>query len=214
MIIDREIKIRWAMPNGVAIWTLDKPTIENMKRAGCYKITFGLESGSLNTLQFIRKEFIDFKKATELIKFCNRSGLWTMASFIIGFPYEKKDDIDKTLSFAINCDVDMASFFCATPYPDTELYAIYKKEGFIKDLREQAQLEWTGEKTDAMCDTRYLTKEEINILIQDLKKKFLRKRCISFLNPSRVIRKLKGFEEIIYFLKMIRNYFPSVRASF
>lgn len=212
-IIKRKLKIRWSTPNGVAIWTLDKSTILRMKQAGCYKITFGLESGSPDTLKFIHKDFIDFNKAKELIRFCNRIGLWTVSSFIIGFPYETRDDIVKTFSFALECDVDIATFYCATAYPGTELFDVCKKEGLITDLGQATNLEWRGEVGEATYNMKYLTKEEINLLRQDLMKKFLRKRCKSFLNPFRILRKLKGLDEIRYFIKMLKNYFPAIKDA-
>ena len=47
-LISRKLDIKWSTPNGIAHWTLDKPTIKKMYEAGCYRITFGIESG--NTL--------------------------------------------------------------------------------------------------------------------------------------------------------------------
>lgn len=212
-LIKRKLKVRWSTPNGVAIWTLDKPTIAKMKQAGCYKITFGLESGSLNTLKFIHKDFIDFKKAKELIRFSNRIGLWTISSFIIGFPYETREDITKTFSFALDSDVDMASFYCATAYPGSELFDICKKDGLIADLGPADRLAWIAETGQAIYDMKYLTKVEISFLRLDLQKRFLKGRCRSFLNPFRILRKLRGWDEIRYFIKMLKNYFPTLRGA-
>jgi magnesium-protoporphyrin IX monomethyl ester (oxidative) cyclase len=212
-IIKRKIDIKWSPTGGVAIWTLDKETLLKMKRSGCYKIAFGLESGSQDTLKFIHKDFLDFAQAKELIRYCNKIGLWTISSFIIGFPYETRQDIEETLTFALDSDLDMASFYAATPYPGSELYDICKKDGLLPELSLDSSLEWMGEIGEATCDTRYLTKKEINFLFSDLKKRFFRKRMISFLNPLRLLRKLGGLDEIKYFLRMIKNYFPFIRSS-
>jgi len=213
-IIKRNIKIRWSTPNGVAIWTLDKPTVKNMKRAGCYKITFGLETGCSATRKFIGKGFIDPEKAIDLIRFCNKIGLWTISSFIIGFPHEKKGDILETLSFAIRSDVDMATFYSACAYPGTELYEICKKEGLVKDAFSHSGLEWIGDATSgASMDTRYLMKKDIDFLTMDLKKKFLKKRIVSFLNPMRVLRKLNGPDEVKYLFRMLKIYSNALKAS-
>lgn len=212
-LIARKIDIKWSPVGGVAIWTLDKKTLLKMKRSGCYKIAFGLESGSPDTLKFIHKDFLDFRQAKELIRYCNKIGLWTMSSFIIGFPYETTQDIEKTLTFALESDLDMASFYAATPYPGTELYDICKKEGLLPELSLDSSLEWVGEIGEATCDMRYFKKEEINFLFYDLKKRFFRRRMISFLNPLRLLRKLGGASELKYFLKMVRNYLSFIRSS-
>ncbi|RJQ56541.1 MAG: radical SAM protein, partial [Desulfobacteraceae bacterium] len=40
-ITRRGIDISWTLPNGVAYWTLDRDLVRAMKRAGCYRLTFG-----------------------------------------------------------------------------------------------------------------------------------------------------------------------------
>ncbi|TRZ95488.1 radical SAM protein [bacterium] len=212
-LIARKIDIKWSPAGGVAIWTMDKETLLKMKRSGCYKITFGLESGSRATLRFIHKEFLDFAQAKELIRYCNKIGLWTISSFIIGFPYETREDVEKTLAFALDSDLDMASFYAATPYPGTELYDICKQDGLLPELSLDSSLEWIGEIGEATCDMHYLKKEEINFLFQNLKKRFTKKRIVNFLNPLRLLRKLKGLDEIKYFLKMVKNYLPFIKSS-
>jgi anaerobic magnesium-protoporphyrin IX monomethyl ester cyclase len=206
-IQNRRLGIKWSVPSGVAIWTLDKETVKNMKRAGCYKITFGLESGSESTRKFIHKDFIDFDKAKELIKFCNRIGLWTVSSFVVGFPYETLEDIKKTLDFALESDIDMASFYSVTPYPGSELYEIYKKEGSIQEPGRQGLEQWQGNIRFAMMDTKYLRKEEIDSLVRDMKLKFTKKRLISFLNPLRIARKAGGKDEVRYIFRIMKTYF-------
>ena len=48
-IIDRKLDIKWTTPNGIAHWTLNEPILKKMKDAGCYRVTFGIESGNQET---------------------------------------------------------------------------------------------------------------------------------------------------------------------
>ena len=213
-IVGRKIDIRWSTPNGVAIWTLDKDTLKNMRRSGCYKITFGLESGSPVTRRFIHKDFIDLSQAKELIKFCNKIGLWTLSSFIIGFPYETKTDVAQTLNFAIDSDVDVATFYAASPYPGTELYNICKREGLFKGFNEEDFEKWVASNGEAMLDMQNLSKEDIDFLVLDLKKKFFKARFFSFLNPLRIIRKIDSIESLKYVFRMLKSYLPFLKSVF
>ena len=70
------------MPNGIAHWLLDKETLKLMKIAGCYRITFGIESGNEETRRFLGKPY-DLKAALGLIRYANRIGMWTICTFII-----------------------------------------------------------------------------------------------------------------------------------
>ncbi|MCK9418609.1 MAG: B12-binding domain-containing radical SAM protein [Nitrospirae bacterium] len=205
-IVGRKLDIHWCTPNGIAIWTLDKEVLSKMRESGCYKLTFGIETASPNTQKFIRKEHIDLNKSKELIRYCNEIGIWTHSTFIIGFPYETEADIMKTIDYAVSCGVDMATFFIATPYPGTEMYDIYKKENLLPDVGASNALEWLGAVNKAMCDTKYLKLEQIERFIALAQRKVYLDRAISFLNPLRAFPKIKGKDEIRYFVKQLYSY--------
>ncbi len=205
-IIRRRLNIKWCTPNGIAIWTLDKEVVKKMRESGCYKLTFGIETGSLATQNFIRKSHIDLEKSKELIKYCNKIGIWTHSPFIIGFPYETEEDIMATIDYAVNCGIDMATFFIATPYPGTEMYDIYRKEGLLPDLGDEKSLEWLGSVGRAMCDTKYFTRLQIDDYISLAQRKVFVNRSVSFLNPLKVLPKIKGTEEFRYFAKQVGSY--------
>lgn len=203
-LISKNVNIRWSTPNGIAIWTLDEEIIKKAKKSGCYKLTFGIETGSARTQKFIRKSYIDLEKTKQLIKCCNRVGLWTLSAFILGFPYETKEDIEQTIKYSIECDVDMATYFIATPYPGTELYDIYKKEGLLSEPAGDSPIKWTASVNNIMCDTKVFSKTDIQNFKRLAEKRFYKNRCISFLNPLRVIRKIHSWEEFKYFIKMLK----------
>lgn len=130
-IIKRKLDIKWTTPNGIAVWMLDENLLVKMKKAGCYRLTFGLESGSKEILhKFIRKNY-NYREAREIIKFASKIGLWTVGTFIIGFPYETREQIKDTIDFATSTDLDFAVFYIANPFPGTPMYEIYKKENLL-----------------------------------------------------------------------------------
>ncbi len=108
-IIEKKLDIKWTCPNGIAIWTLDKPLLEKMKKSGCYRLTFGIESGHPTTQKFIRKN-LNLKKAKKIIKLVNDLGIWTFSTYIIGFPYETKKAIETTFNYAIKSLSDFVVF--------------------------------------------------------------------------------------------------------
>lgn len=212
-IIKRKIKVKWCTPNGIAIWTLDKEVVSKMKESGCYKLTFGIETGSLATQKFIRKSHIDLEKSKELIKHCNKIGIWTHSTFIIGFPYETEKDIMDTIEYAVNCGVDMATFFIATPYPGTELYDIYHQENLLPDMGDEKSMEWLGSVGRSMCDTKNYTRKQIEDYISLAQKRVYVNRAIAFLNPLKVLPKIKGKNEYKYFLKQASSYSKRLYVS-
>jgi magnesium-protoporphyrin IX monomethyl ester (oxidative) cyclase len=204
-ILKRRIKIKWCTPNGTSIWTLDRELLRKMKKSGCYRLSFGIETGSLKTQEFINKKKMDLGEMDGIIRYCNDIGIWTNATFIIGFPYETKEDIQATLDFALGSDLDYGVFFIATPFPGTRLYDICSSEKMlVLESGNPQEMKWTGAQETPMCDTKYLKKEELEIILEDVYRKFYGSRIRKFINPKRILRKLTGMPEIGFFLKLVR----------
>jgi len=92
-----------------------------MKQAGCYRITFDIESGNENVRKFIRKEH-SLSYVKEIIQFANRIGMLTICTNIIGFPYEIKQDVMDTINFAKNSGTDFAAFYLLAPHLTFDVY--------------------------------------------------------------------------------------------
>lgn len=201
-IIDRKLNIRWCTPNGIAIWTLNEKLIDKMKESGCYKLTFGIESGCLETQKFIRKSQINLDRAKEIIKYCNKKGIWTHSAFIIGFPYETLGQIYETINYAVSTDLDMATFWISTPYPGTDLYDIYDKEKLLPP--KDKMFEWMAAVDTASCNTKHLKAEQIQQIRNEAHTRFYNSRMKKFMNPLRILRKVHSLEELKYGLKLAR----------
>ena len=212
-IIKRKLNIKWSTPNGITHWTLDEFSLDKMKASGCYRITFGIESGNLKTREFIGwKKNFSLEQAKKVTKYANRIGLWTISTFILGFPYENKQSINDTINWAINLDIDFAIFFLLMPFPGTKVYEVFKKEKLLNfdDLLDPSgkEQETRFAKLGAAlaqegCPTKYFTQEELQSFLTKAYTKFWKARFISFLNPIRVMRKIHSLEDLGYALKIV-----------
>lgn len=212
-IVKRKLNIKWSTPNGISHWTLDERLLDKMKASGCYRITFGIESGNLKTREFIGwKKNFNLEQAKRITKYANKIGLWTISTFIIGFPYEDEKSINDTIDFAIESDTDFAIFFLLMPFPGTKVYEVFKKEGLLNfdnllDPRtkgKESQVAKLGAVLAQVgCQTKYFSQKELRIFQTKAYKKFWKARFISFLNPLRVLRKIHSLEDFKYILKII-----------
>jgi anaerobic magnesium-protoporphyrin IX monomethyl ester cyclase len=132
-IIEREYKIRFNFPNGVALWTLDEPLVDLMREAGCYQMTLAYESGSQEVLRNIVKKPTRLDHAARITEYIHARGIRTDAFFIIGFPGESREQIAETFRFADRMRTDIAQFFVANPLPGTELYELAASRGMLRD---------------------------------------------------------------------------------
>lgn len=210
-MIKRKVNIKWMTPNGIAHWTLDKKLVKKMYRAGCYRITFGIESGNPETRLFLGKPFA-LKQAKELIQYANKLGMWTICTNIIGFPYEKMNSIRDTIEYAKTCGTDFAAFFLLIPQPTSDVYQYFKKEGlldldpYLEDLRmngdEFEKINYVLNETGS--DTVYFKKEELREIQKQAYREFITYRAISYLtNPMRIIRKINSFEDLRYVTRLL-----------
>ena len=208
LIKKRKLDIKWTTPNGVAIWSLDEELLKTMKESGCYKLCFGIETGSAETQKFIRKN-IDLERAKKIIRLANRIGIWTHAFFIVGFPYETEKSIKDTLDFAIKSDLDFASFFIATPYPQTDLYEVYKKENLIKDLK------WSELRVSASSvKTKHFTREQLEKIQKKLFMSFFINRLVRFLNPYLLwlrLKRIRSIEDLRFIARFGMRFLQIIR---
>jgi len=73
----------------------------------------------------------DLNEVERAAKMIRKKGFGSYGFFIIGFPGETKEQIQKTLDFSRKLDLDRISCFIANPLPGTELYEICLKKGYI-----------------------------------------------------------------------------------
>jgi len=199
----RKLDIKWDTPSGVAIWTLDEEVLLAMKKSGYYRITFGIESGCPDTLKYIRKA-VDLKKVNKLIDYCHKIGLWVASFFIIGFPYEKPEDIQKTKNFILKSKINFPFVFLAQPYPGTEMYEDFKKEGLLGHGFEE-----TSTFIISKYNSKKLSAKQINNLRKNIYKEFYITRMIKYFNPyifyKEFASKIRSYEDLKYVFKITRN---------
>lgn len=208
MMINSNLNVKWATPNGVAVWTLDKELLLKMKESGYYRLTLGIESAVEETLKLIGKP-VNLQKANQIIKISNKIGLWTYSTFIFGFPDEEMSSIIKTINFAKESWLDFTAFYIATPYPGTKLYNAFQKYNLLNNEEGQSCDSRYSSVSRAAYDTQYFTRQELNKLRNEAYREFLKSRLIKFLNPIFFLRhfwpKINSFEKLKYFLRLILN---------
>ncbi|MDD5237473.1 MAG: radical SAM protein [Candidatus Omnitrophica bacterium] len=134
--------------------TIDREMLAMLKKAGCYRIHYGVESGSQRILNRLKKG-ITIEQIENTFQLTKDAGIDTFAYFMLGCPGETRQEIMATINFALNLNPSYAHFSIATPYPDTELYRMALEEGLFKEdyWRKFAQC------PDKEFKTRFWTKE-------------------------------------------------------
>lgn len=127
-IIKRNLKITWSTTSRVD--TLNEILLQKMKKAGCILLGLGIESYNQEILNNAKKG-TTIKQINEAIKMMKKTGINSMGHFIFGLPGDTKETVKKSIKFACK-NFDFAQFYCAIPYPKTELERIAKEHKWIR----------------------------------------------------------------------------------
>jgi radical SAM superfamily enzyme YgiQ (UPF0313 family) len=128
-IVKRKFKIRWGTNSRVS--TISEKRIAWMKKAGCYVIGFGIESGNQEMLNKMKKG-ITLDQARKAIELCRKYKIKSYTLFMFGLPWETKETAEDTIRFAKELNGDFADFMIAYPLPGTEFYDIAKRDKLFK----------------------------------------------------------------------------------
>ncbi len=129
-IINKNLKISWECLSRVD--TINQNLVRKMKKAGCIRVFFGIESGNNEILKKMNKQ-ITIEEAKKAVKEAKKGGLEVGAFFILGYPGETNDTILDTVNFAFSLPLDYCSFTFPYPIPGTSLYEKVKDNILIKD---------------------------------------------------------------------------------
>ena len=118
--LSRGINIEWTCLSRTR--GIDKETVDLMKEAGCVKVYLGLESGSDETLSLMGKTST-VQDGIDAVKVLTQAGISTAGFFIVGYPGESVDSIEKTFSLALSLPLEEISINVPLPLPGSNLYS-------------------------------------------------------------------------------------------
>lgn len=131
--IAQEIKDRGLDVSFVASSRVDmvnKELLGQLQSSGMNTIYYGVESGSQRILNLMKKG-ITLKQAENAVNNAKNVGLEVLTSYIIGYPGETEDDMNKTINFSIKLDPDYCQYSILTPFPGTPIYHDMKGRDLI-----------------------------------------------------------------------------------
>lgn len=130
-ILCKGIQVSWNCDARVD--SVDRGLLSLMKRAGCWMISYGIESGSQEILDGIQKG-ITLDQVTQAVHSTKETGIRAKGLFMIGYPEETEKTLEETLAFLLRLPLDEVNLSFLTPYPGTELYRRIKaSSGFQED---------------------------------------------------------------------------------
>ena len=127
-IINKKIDISFSVMGRVDM--VNEEILDLLKKAGCWQINYGLESGSQKILDILHKN-ITIKQSLEALKLTKKAGIRTKGLFMMGCFGETKETIRETINFIKKAPLDDFHITCFTPLPGAQSYNMAKNYGYF-----------------------------------------------------------------------------------
>jgi radical SAM superfamily enzyme YgiQ (UPF0313 family) len=129
--LDRGFTFTWSCNSHPNL--LDVPTLQLMRRAGCWQIAYGIESGSQRVLDVVKRE-VRIPRMRETLRMTRAAGIRTRGFLMLGHPTEGLDSLAETAAFLRTVALDVCQITKFTPYPGTPAYPTIREHGaFVED---------------------------------------------------------------------------------
>ncbi len=170
---------------------LTKETLAYMKKAGCFGVSFGFESGSDDTLKRIKKG-AKVHDNLQAAKWAKEAVVPVIGMFVIGFPWETKEHIEETKKHIFKLNPDFIEISLALPFYGTELYDMCKEQNLLDKSVLGSDFFYAS-----MAHTPYFTTQELLKIRKNILSRF-------YTRPSYIAKKVLTS---IKSPKVILNYF-------
>jgi radical SAM superfamily enzyme YgiQ (UPF0313 family) len=121
---------------------LDAPTLALMRRAGCWQIAYGIESGSQRILEVVKRE-VRIPRMLETLRVTRAAGIRAKGLLMMGHPTEDEDSLAETVRFLASAPLDLVQITKFTPYPGTPAYPTVRAHGtFDEDWERMNAMNW------------------------------------------------------------------------
>ena len=171
-----------------------------MKSAGCWRISYGLESGSQEILNFYRKNET-LEQMERAIKWTKEAGIRSKGFFMMGNLLETEQTLRKTIDFAKRLPLDDFHATFLTPLPGSEIHSIADSYGtFDRDWKKMS-----------MWFPVFVPHD----LSQKILEKYRKKAFLEFyLRPRIIISYLKSIESLTDVKKLLLGVYTLIDSVF
>jgi radical SAM superfamily enzyme YgiQ (UPF0313 family) len=178
----RKLNVIWTCLTKVV--NVDGPMLKRMRKAGCWQVLYGLESGDDRMLKLLRKGNT-VEKNKRAIRLAKEAGLEVRGDFIVGTPGETWVSLEKTVQFAIDMKLDYAHFNKFNPLPGSELYRQLVRQGYKFDFSKSSTLDHT----EVLYMNPGMDKDKFSEYLDKANKRF-------YLRPNYILHRLLSIRSL------------------
>ena len=166
---------------------MDDEMLVALKGAGLFSIKYGVETADQDLLNEIKKN-ISIAAVIDGIERTKKMGIRVHLTFTFGLPSDTPETIERTIQLACRLPVDTVQFSITTPYPGTEMYRLYKANGWL--LSENWE-DYLGSHR-AVARTENFTAEQLEDAVKEAYSRFYEEKALRQLRTPEFERRLRA----------------------
>jgi radical SAM superfamily enzyme YgiQ (UPF0313 family) len=183
-IADLGLDMVWTCTTGIRVESADETLFRAMRRAGCYRVAFGFESGNDQVLRdFGKGGRASLEQGRTAVRASRDAGIEAFGFFLLGLSPDTEETMMDTINYARELPLDIIKFGITISFPGTKMFNEYAEKGLIRSYDWDEYFIYTDEALFAHPNLSYKT---IQRFMQIAFKKAL------FLNPSFILRRIKN----------------------
>jgi anaerobic magnesium-protoporphyrin IX monomethyl ester cyclase len=138
LLRSRKVDIKWKCNSRVN--TVTRDMLMAMRQAGCFSISFGVESGDDRILKKIRKS-ITTAEVRDAFRWSKEAGISRAAFFMLNLPGDTRETVEKTIRFSREIRPDFISFELTKPLPGSAIREALAGEANLR-INEALWQDW------------------------------------------------------------------------
>jgi len=169
----KEWKVNLSWVASARVDQLDRELLQVMQAAGCHLIRVGVESGSQELLDRVKKG-TTLEQIRRVFAWCRELKLDTHAHMMAGLPGETRDTLEATRNLIREIEPAIITLGILTPYPGTPLFEALTTQ--YPDLQKTCRINLNHLHTQAFYPLTQVSSQELSDFIRKVYREFYFRR--------------------------------------
>lgn len=128
-VLKLPFRIQWEAQSRINY--IDRPLLKIMKKSGCTKLLFGIESGNETIRNKVIGKGITDEQIVQATRLCWQEGIEPDHYLMVGHPTETNKEIQDTINCPLKFNPNIIGVFITMPLPGSPLFEHAIKEGIV-----------------------------------------------------------------------------------
>ena len=126
-------RMAWSCTNGIRVESANDDLFRSMRAAGCYRVSFGFETGNDRILtEFGKGGKATIEQGRVAVRKARAAGIETSGFFLLCLSPDTEATMHDTIEYARSLELDLVKFGVTIAFPGTQMFEQYRQAGLIR----------------------------------------------------------------------------------